>query len=82
MPYEREKSELEFLLANNDIDIIGLTEILPKHSLFENLDIHYHLKNINIFTNGLNNGRGVAIYVREGLCAEQVIMQVEFKESI
>ena len=79
---KEKKSELEFLLANNDIDIIGLTEILPKHSLFENLDIHYNLKNFNIFTNGLKDGRGVAIYVREGLCAEQVIMQVEFKESV
>ena len=79
---KEKKSKLEFLLANNDIDIIGLTEILPKHSLFENLDIHYHLKKINTFTNALKDGRGVAIYVREGLCAEQVIMQVEFKESI
>ena len=79
---KEKKSELEFLLANNDIDIIGLTEILPSNSLFENLDIHYHLKNFNIFTNELKDGRGVAIYVRGGLCAEQVIMQVEFKESV
>ena len=74
--------ELESLLNNKEIDIIGLTEILPKHSVFENLDIYYKLNNYNIYTNDLKEGRGIAIYVREGLCAEQVFMQTDFKEAV
>ena len=78
----QKKLELESLLNNKEMDIIGLTEILPKHSVFENLDIYYKLNNYNIYTNDLKEGRGIAIYVREGLCAERVFMQTDFKEAV
>ena len=76
------KLELQSLLTKNGIDIIGLTEILPKHSVFENLEVYYKLDNYNIFTSDLKEGRGVVICVREGLCAEQVILRSDFKEAV
>ena len=79
---KEKKSELEILLINEKVDIIGLTEISPKHSSFENVEQHYELKTYNLFTNNLNDGCGVAIYVRAGLCAERVTLQSDFKESV
>ena len=52
------------------------------HSIFGNVEIFCELKNYNMFTNGYNDGREVAIYVREGLSAEMISFQCEFKESI
>ena len=50
--------------------------------MFENPEVYYKLDNYNIFTSDLKEGRGVEIYVREGLCAEHVLIKSDFKEAV
>ena len=67
---KEKKSELEILSINEKVDIIGLISCQSIHPF-------------KMLSNNLNDdGRGVAIYVRDGLCAERITLQSEFKEFV
>ena len=50
--------------------------------MFESQDIFYHLDNYDLFTASLQEGRGVILYIRNSLSAEQIWIDSEFKESV
>ena len=63
-------------------DIIGLTEIYPKNSVYEIDNIVYQLEGYDMFCNPEVQGRGVAIYVKSSLNANYVSFETDFNESI
>ena len=79
---QSKKLELEYLLGNKKVDIVALTEIYPKNSLFENLDSFYHFQDYDSFLCSTNQGRGVRFFVKTELCADSVVIETDFQESV
>ena len=79
---QSKKLELEYLLSNKKVDIVALTELYPQNSLFENLDSFYHLQDYDSFLGSTNQGREVGIFVKTELCADSVLIETDFQESV
>ena len=76
------KEELILQLQDNSPDIIAITEMYPKTKLFDNQEIFYHLNGYDMLLANLHEGRGVVIYIKSNLNAEQVYFETNFKESV
>ena len=68
-------------------DVIGVTEVKPKISMYLPLPSEYNLNNVsnfNMFTRNVDGriGRGMILYVRGDLEADEVKMNTEFEENI
>ena len=65
--------EIELITSKNDIDIIAITETLPKKmpDYTKPEDFTFILKGFNAVHN--NNGRGVCIFIKDGLDYEHVL---------
>ena len=73
-------SEIEQYVSEDSPDILVLTEIFPKHSVFELRVKLYNTENYDLFISTLVEGRGVAIYVKKKFVATQLIFDSKFKE--
>ena len=56
--------------------------MFPKNKLFDNQEIFYQINNYNLFTANLQEGRGVILYVKSDLFAEQVYFESDFQEAV
>ena len=74
--------ELDSIIEVKHPDIIRLTEIYPKNSVYEIDNIVYQLEGYDMFCNPEMQGRGVAIYVKSSLNANYVSFETDFNESI
>ena len=79
---QSKKLELECLSSNKHVNIIGLTEIYPKISLFENRENLYQLQDYDLFLSNSPCGKGVVLYVSKELCADLVTIETDFQESV
>ncbi len=75
-------SELEHYISVDSPDLIALTEVLPKRSLFTNELVNYELEGYDIFGTGFTGGRGTILYIKSLLNATQVNIDSQFEESI
>lgn len=75
-------AELKILLNEEAPDILGITEVFPKHSLFEQQEVFYVIENYELFLSNLRKGRGVALYIKKQLNPVQVLIQSDFEESV
>ena len=50
--------------------------------MFENLDTYYQFQGYDTFIGPTNQGRGVGIFVRTEICADKVVMETDFQESV
>ena len=75
-------AELKILINEETPDILGITEVFPKHSLFEQQEVFYDIENYDLFLSNLRKGRGVALYVKKQLNPVQALIQSDFEESV
>ena len=76
------RKELKLYLQDRSPDIIGITEIFPENKCFDNQEIFYSLENYDMFIGNLYEGRGVVLYTKSFLNAEQVKFDTVFNESV
>ena len=74
--------ELSNFCDQNNLDIIAITEILPKFSLFQPEEKNYSLDGFDLFTSNLSQGRGCAIFVKQYLVATKVTFECNLDESV
>ena len=68
--------ELESYIQQRSSDILALTDVLPKNSLFDiNKDVY------TCFSSDLTKGRGVLLYVKDHIPAIEVMQIINFSES-
>ena len=75
------KLELEAFITVNLPNIIGLTEVLPKNSIFQVNETYFNLDNYDLFTTSLDKGRGVVLYIQKN-CALSVSLTTNFEEVV
>ena len=75
-------AELKILLNKETPYILGITEVFPKHSLFEQQGGFYDIDNYDLFQSNLRKGRGGALYIKKQLNPAQVLIQSDFEESV
>ena len=76
------REELTVIIQESSPDIIGITEVSPKNKLFDNQESFYQIDNYNLFTAKIQEGRGVILYVKSDLFAEQVYFESDFQEAV
>ena len=74
--------ELTHYVQSNSPDVIALTEILPKNSLFDATPEIYALEGYSMFSSNLKQGKGVLLYIKESLATSSVQMPFDFQECI
>ena len=79
---QSKKDELELYIKHNSPDILGITETFPKRSYFKNQELFYHIENYDMFLSDINEGRGVAIYIKKSLNAVALTVEPSFNESV
>ena len=72
-------SELKNFVAKKSPDIIAITEVFPKNSIFSPSHEHYQIKDYDIFLTE-TDGRGVCIYAKTSLNATSLTFTSEFTE--
>ena len=78
---QTKRVELESYIQTNSPDIIALTEVLPKNSLFHVNEVLFALKGYSCFSANLNKGRGVLLHVKNSIPAVDVQQNRNFEES-
>ena len=69
--------------AKEKYDVIGITEIYPKNCRYLPGKAKLNIQGYELYLNEKkDNERGIALYIRQDLKAEEVRMEGEFKESI
>ena len=69
--------------ATEKFDVIGITEIYPKSCRNLPGKAELNIQGYELFLNEKkDNGRGIALYIRQYLRAEEVRMEGEFRKSI
>ena len=74
--------ELSNYCEHNSLDVIAISEILPKFSLFQPEETNYSLDGFDIFTSDLTSGRGCALFVKQDLAATKITFTSNFSESV
>ena len=77
------REELSIRISQTKPNIIGLTEIKPKHQSFDAGNVEFELSDYHPFFNE-NQKRGVALYIDKSLNAEKVpsLNDNPFEESV
>ncbi len=76
------KSELEAIVKLKDPDIIALTEIFPKNSMFGNDSEFFQMRGYDTFISDLNKGMGIVIYVKKCLNGMEKEFETEYSEAV
>ena len=78
--------ELQTRVYNGKVDIIVITEALPKHSSFKLQEQELKIKGFASISNfdcaHEQNGRGIIIYVMDGLISVKREVKVSFNEHL
>ena len=81
-PSQTKLVEISNYCDQNNLDIIAITEILLKFSLFQPDEKNYSLDGYDLFISNLSQGRGCAIYVKDYLAATKVSFECNFNDSV
>ena len=73
---------MEAFITVNSPNIIGLTEVLPKNSIFQINETYFNLENYDLFTTSLDKRRGVVLYIQKKFCASSVTITTNFEEVV
>ena len=83
LPNKLEELKGRMQSATEKFDVIGITEIYPKNCRYLPGKAELSIQGYELFLNEKkDNGRGIALYIRQDLRAEEVRMEGEFRESI
>ena len=63
-------------------DVIALTEILPKHKIFEPATEVYNILGYDMCISALKSGRGILVYTKKILSISKIDIDSEFSESV
>ena len=78
--------ELQALKNNEQVDAFAITEVLPKHSHFQVQEEELQIKGYNSISNFeeayKHNGRGIILYVKEGIICIRNDKIVKFHENL
>ena len=74
--------ELKELINDKNPDIVALTEIYPKNSMFKNDDAKFNIDLYDKFITEMDSGRGIVIYVKSSLGASEINHDSEFNEQV
>ena len=77
-------SELHCFIKTNSPDVIALTEILPKSSLYETSADSFIIQGYTMFSSNMKSGRGtcILVYIKESLGATDYKVNEPFQEHI
>ena len=62
-------------------DLIALTEMLPKHKIFEPRSEVYNIPGYDICISELKSGRGILVHTKKNLSISKIDIDSEFSES-
>ena len=79
---QTKKAELESIIVEESPDIIGLTEIFPKRSVFSPDEEINKINGYDVFMDPKAKGRGVVLYVKKVLSANIYDIETSFQEVI
>ena len=74
--------ELESYIQLKTPDVIALTEVLPKNSLFDQNKEVFMLHGYSCFSSVLTQGRGVLLYVKENFSAIEEVYVRNFQDAV
>ena len=66
----------------NQVDIIALTEVLPKVKNFQHTTEVYQIDGYTLFSSDFNHGRGTLIYAKENLGATDFNVMHNFRDCV
>ena len=75
-------TELKDMALTMKAQIIVVTEVSPKNSIYEVQISSYNINNYDIFTNIPSKGRGIILYIHQELKASEVASDIVFDESV
>ena len=75
-------SNLEILCQCQDPDIVAITEVNPKNARLPLRENEIHLNGYTVFTNLTEEGRGVALYIRDSLTVSKFESSVGYRDSV
>ena len=78
---QTKKVELESYIQSNSPDVIALTEVLPKNSVFDVNETEHVLQGYTCFSSDLTKGRGVLLYIKNIIPAIDIEQNGIFLES-
>ena len=78
---QTKKVELESYIQSNSPDVIALTEVLPKNSIFDVNETEYVLQGYTCFSSDLTKGRGALLYIKNSIPAIDIEQNGNFLES-
>ena len=79
----REKfSELRCYIQVHSVDVIALTEVLPKVTNFQIAPEVYQIEGYSLFSSDLNQGTGILIYIKEALGATDFNIADTYQEYV
>ena len=73
---------MEAIIHEDNPDIIAITEVHPKRSLYESNEVFYDIESYVRYSSDLTKGRGVIIYVKRQLNSFDMSVESEFEESV
>ena len=76
------KTSLNFISNITRLTSWELLKLFPKRSYFKNQELFYHIENYDMFLSDINEGRGVAIYIKKSLNAVALTVESSFNESL
>ena len=80
-PWQKRRRKNYCKQSVDNPDIIGLTEIFPKNSHFDNEIAFFEITGYDLIISDLENGRGIALLIKEELKATEIKFETEFRES-
>ena len=78
---QTKKVELENYVQQNSPDIIALSEVLPKNSIFDVNNEVFALRGYSLFCSDLTQGRGVILYIKDSIPAIDIDQDRNIQES-
>ena len=78
---QTKKVELENYVQLNYPDIIALSEVLPKNSIFDVNNEVFALQGYSLVCSDLTQGRGVILYIKDSIPAIDIDQDRNFQES-
>ena len=79
---QTKKLELQEFDKNSQPDIIALTEIYPKNTIYDINETYYQITDYHMFMSSNESGRGIVIYTKCSLQAQKYVFNVNFKEQV
>ena len=76
------KEKVYSLIATDNPDIVGLSEILPKNSTLPVVEEYYNIENDDRVISNIDKGRGVVLYIKSSLYPQLISFDAAFEKSV